>query len=223
MGKSLDQLALKEEVLPAQALEALPDFGQFAQPPQPGPYRFKLPMIEGQPIWDDPFMVQGVGERIRMIFDREHPLLIVTSPAGKYNGDTFQTRISNAERMRGGKDGVSASDMDYLIRAMGETTRPASNQEYIKTVGKFGGKEFGADISFSWSCNPERDVRVDEGGDKLVVKEGRRGCGNKYYQAERAKKPEQKIEKVNGEYPLEIECACGAVLRAFANLENLRP
>ena len=44
MGKSLQDLGLKDEVLPTagQALADLPEFGSFREPPQPGAYRFQL-------------------------------------------------------------------------------------------------------------------------------------------------------------------------------------
>jgi hypothetical protein len=50
----------------------------------------------------------------------------------------------------------------------------------------------------------------------VQVVEGKKGCGEAYYQ-------EDVPKNADGQVPYEIQCGqCGALLRAFANLDNLR-
>lgn len=217
MSKSLQDLGLKDEPLPTagQDLTDLPEFGTWAPPPQPGPFRFKLPSDMSSVY--DVFDVDSKGQRIKIIFDREHPLLIVQSLGGKYNGQPFESRLTNNERERGKKgSGVIASDADYLLRALGHKTKPPSNRGYIEALRSTGGKEFGADIRYSWRCDTKRDIRVRDAQGAVQVVEGQKGCNEAYYQEDVEKLPD-------GTYPHEIACQCGALLRAFANLDNMRP
>lgn len=211
-GKGLSDLGLKDEVLPAQSFDDLPEFGGFTPPPQPGPYRFQLPGNLSR-VWEA-YDYGDKGQRLRMLLDKDAPLLIVQSPGGKANGDTFQTRISNQERKRG-KDGPEASDMDYLLKAFGEKQRPQTNKAYHAAVLKYQGKEFGADLTYSFVCSDSRDIRVYDASGKLQPVEGQKGCGKRYYQ-----KDIQRQE--DGSYPHEIQCSCGGILRVFAGLENFR-
>ena len=218
MGKSLEELGLVAEKLPTagQDLADLPEFGAFDPPPQPGPFRFKLPQDVSAiyDVFDTPNLPGG--KRVRADFDREHPLLIVQSLGAKYNGQPFQTRIANNERNRGKKgSGVVASDWDYLNKALGETVKPDTNAGYIQMMKKHAGKEFGADIRYSWSCSQERDIRARDGEGAVKPVEGTKGCGAKFYAEDVPKNPD-------GTTPYEITCTCGALLRAWANLDNLR-
>lgn len=215
MAKSLDELTadLKDEVMPTTALDDLPEFGGFQEPPQPGAYRFSLP-----PRLDNLFELFDTekGQRLRVIFDRDNPLTIkASSTAGTAVGDTFHTRLSNVKRRRGKEGSVEASDLDYLLRALGEKVAPTTNRGYIQALQKYPAKEFGGDITYSFVCNDQRNIRVMGTDGRSVEVEGRKGCGKKYYTRD--------VEKVDGKMPTEIQCECGAVLRAFANLENLRP
>ena len=220
MPKSIAELAgeLKDEVLPTsgQGLDDLPTFGSFTPPPPPGSYRFKLPG-DLSAIWDLFDVADKTPpQRVKATFDRDHPLLIVQSPQGKSNGEPFETRLTNNERARGKDKSVTASDMDYLLRALGEKTKPRSNREYMQVVSRNGGKEFGADLRYSWRCSTDRDIRARDQAGQVQVVEGRKGCGEAYYQEDIPKGPD-------GQVPYEIQCGnCGALLRAFANLDNLR-
>lgn len=215
-SKTLDQLGLKEEQLPTagQDLADLPEFGTFEPPPQPGPFRFKLPM-DLSAIYDV-FDSPTLGQRIKVIFDRDHPLLIVQSVGGKYNQQPFQTRLTNAERARGKDKSVVASDFDYLLRALGVKAKPTSNRGYIEALKPHGGKEFGADLRYSWRCSTDRDIRVKDASGNTQVVENHKGCGASFYQEDVDRLPD-------GTTPYEITCTCGALLRAFANMDNLRP
>ena len=78
-----------------------------------------------------------------------------------------------------------------------------------------GGKQFGADIRYSWRCSKDREIRVRDGAGAIQPIDGKNGCGAVYYQED--------VVKVNGEVPYEVTCEqCGALLRAFPNLDNIR-
>jgi hypothetical protein len=221
MSKSLQELAgmLRTEQLPTagQELDDLPMFGTFTPPPPPGAYRFKLPSDLSN-VWDVFDVADKTPpQRVRAHFDRDHPLLIVQSPQGKSNGEPFETRMTNNERARGKDKSVVASEFDYLLRACGVKSKPQSNQAYIQAVTQQAGKEFGADLRYSWRCSKERDIRVRDGAGQIQVIEGKKGCGEGYY--------EENVGKgADGQVPYEVQCSkCGALLRAFANVDNIRP
>jgi hypothetical protein len=156
-------------------------------------------------------------QRVRAVFDRDHPLLIIQSLNKRYDGEPFETRLSNQERARGKDKSIIASDMDYLLRALGVLKKPASNQEYIRTLQQQSGKEFSADLRYSWVCSPDRNKRIKR-ADGTIEEVQEKGCGDKYYQEDVPKLP-------SGEVPYEITCGhpnCGASLRAFGNLDNIR-
>jgi len=217
MGKTLQDLGLQAENLPTagQELDSLPEFGRFTPPPQPGAFRFKLPgdLSTIWEVFDTPD--KKPPQRVRAVFDRDHPLLIVQSPQHKYNGEPFETRISNSERARGKDKSIVASDMDYLLRALKVTTKPASNPDYVRTMQLQGGKEFSADLRYSWKCSPDRNIRVKDAAGAIQEVENQKGCGTAYYQ-------EDVPKAADGTTPYEITCQCGAVLKAFANMDNIR-
>lgn len=220
MSKSLQDLGLKEEALPTagQSLADLPEFGTFREPPQPGSYRFQLPddMSAVYDVYDTPTKVPP--QRIRVIFDKDHPLLIVQSAGGRYNNEPFETRISNEERARGKDKSIVASDVDYVLRALGVKEKPASNRGYVVALQQQAKKQFGADLRFSWKCDPKRNIRVRDGAGAIQEVQGRPGCGASIYQEDlpnHGKGPD-------GLVPTQVQCSCGAVLRAFANLDNIR-
>jgi hypothetical protein len=220
MSKSIQELAgqLKDEALPTagQDLDDLPTFGGFTPPPPPGAYRFALPK-DLNSVWDL-FDVpdKQPPQRVRLTFDRDHPLLIVQSPKGISNGEPFETRLTNNERGRGKDKAVVASDLDYLLRALGDKQKPKTNREYMQKVTSHAGQEFGGDLRYSWRCSKDRDIRARDGQGQVQVVEGKKGCGEAYYQ-------EDVPKAADGSVPYEITCGqCGALLRAFANLDNLR-
>ncbi len=203
--------------------------GQFPDPPQPGAYRFKIP-TKVDDIWEpfDKTTGKNPGQRIAAVFDESHPLTIVQSPKGEKNGEPFQCRINNAERKRGKKDDPTApevSDMDYLLRdAFGVTAKPPTNVAYAQEFMKHGGQEFSADIEWSWFCNDNKDIRVDNGQGGTQTVEGTKGCGTRYYQKDIEKVPANPEDPNSAKvFPLRITCGqCNAQLRAFPNLTRFR-
>lgn len=220
MGRTLQDLAsqLKDEPLPTagQELDDLPTFGSFSPPPPSGAYRFKLP-LDLSAVWDLFDVADKTPpQRVRLALDRDHPLLITQSPQGKSNGEPFETRLTNNERARGKDKSVVASDLDYLLRALGEKKKPQSNRECMQMVQKHAGQEFGGDLRYNWRCSKDRDVRAKTPDGRTEVITGKKGCGSAYYE-------EDVPKNAAGDTPFEIQCEqCGAVLRAFANLDNIR-
>lgn len=202
--------------------------GSFQDPPQPGSFRFELPRDMSQ-IWEvfDHTKSKNPGKRIRAKFDDSFPLIIVQSPNKKYDGLPFTTSISNAERKRGKKDDTTApevSDMDYLLRdAFGLETKPATNVAYAQELQKHAGAQFGGDLEWSWRCNPDKPIRVDNGQGGVMEVPGQKGCNTSYYQKD-VQKVLSNPEDPNSEqvFPARIQCQCGALLRAFANLTRYR-
>jgi hypothetical protein len=83
-------------------------------------------------------------------------------------------------------------------------------------VQKHAGKEFGGDLRYSWRCDKTRDIRARDANGQVQTIEGKPGCGEAYYQEDVPKNPD-------GSTPYEVTCNnCGALLRAFANLDNIR-
>ena len=218
-GKGLGELTLKDEALPAQVYDDLPEYGGYTPPPQPGPYRFKLPTIDKLGKAYDVFD-SDKGQRLKVLFDKDAPLTIVQAKDPSKVGDTYMTRLTNLERKRGE---IETSDFDYLLKALGEKAKPKNNRQYIETLNKHAGQEFAADISYSWNCDDKRNIWTRDAEGKLNEVEEQHGCGRRYYQADKTKKDEQKIQRLeDGSYPVSVACSCGAEVRCFANLDNIR-
>ena len=222
-GKGLQELGLKNEVMPEQSYDDLPEFGQYKDPPQPGPYRFQMPGDVEKCF--DLIDHETQGQRLKLLLDKDAPLRIAQSPGGTLNNDTFQTQLTNVARKRG-KDGPEASDMDYLLKAFGEKSKPKTNADYGQKVMAGKSREFGADIRWSWFCNDKKNIWVyggTPGQEKLTEVDGTKGCGRRFYQENQTHKDEQKIKKQeDGTFPLQVTCPCGAIVKAFANLDNIR-
>lgn len=205
---SLKDLGLKNEQVGGDVdFDHLPKVGGFTPLFQPGKYRGKLP-TDLSNIWDK--VDSQKGERITAIFDQNSPILIIQAPDKERVGEPFQTRVSNVERPRG-RDKIEVSDMDYLLRAVGETSRPKTNPAYIQALMKHGGKEFPFVMEVHYSCNPNKNIYVPDGqGGYQEVDQ--KGCGARYYQNDVAD------QKVDGKFPERIVCGgenCGASLRGF--------
>lgn len=228
--------------------------GGRTPPPQPGTYRFRLPETLG-PEQFKKVDSTDFGPRVQVKFDENAPLLIVQAPASAIDrvNTPFETSLSNVPRNRArkGQPAQNVSDADYLLRALGITERPATNRAYAEVLiaAAKEGREFTADIEWSWRCNDKRDAYftvedpdnpgqtksdriplVDEAGNAIPDK-FRQGCGKGHYQQNGRY---GQVGKVNVaaedqppviEYPLYITCQnqeCQAVVRGFANLTRFR-
>lgn len=217
-------------------VDKLPEqMGGYSDPPQPGTYRFELPVLKPEAF--KKVVTEKFGDRVQVKFDNEAPLKIVQAPpamADEFLGTPFTCTLSNVPRKRGkGDNAPMASDWDYLNRALGEKVRPANNRGYadmlIAQSVKSPKVTFQADVEWSWQCNDKRDARFDDGaGQSTVVPmlaedgvtpvldaEGQprnvQGCGARIYQKD--------VPKVNGKYPRNVTCPqCQASVRGFPNL-----
>lgn len=208
--------AQSEEVdfnnLPAQ-------MGSFPDPPQPGPFRFELPKSLSVANFEERDDKEDPKKKwLGVHFDSNAPLLIVQSSRGTYNGDPFQTRISNQPRKRGkGDDAPRVSDMSYLAAALGAEARPANNRAWVEWLisQAQAGKQFAADIEFSYQCRADKPIYADDGNGTVQEVPNQMGCGMRYYQKDAPKAED-------GSFALRITCQCGASLRANANLVRFR-
>ena len=203
--------------------------------PQPGTYRFKLPGFDlNAPIFDK--LDTQRGARLSVLFEEAFALTIVQSPGGAHNGESFNYRFSNQEfnQARKGEPESLASDLDFLFRdVFEEKKRPADNKGYAQMLAKHAGKEFTADLEFTWRCNPNKDIYADQGDGSTVKVEGQKGCGASYYMGDRPGQVGKALsnpEDPNSPqiYPERILCSgkdgvpCGASVRAFPRLRRFR-
>lgn len=233
---SLNSLSLTNEKIGGLDFDNMPDQrGSFAPPLYPGTYRFKLPvrLSAELEIWDT--LTTERGPRLNVLFQDASGLVIVQSPGGTKDGEMFETRISAAERNRArrGEAEQLVSDLDYLLRdGLKATTRPATNLQYAQALIANAGKEFTADVEWSWYCNKKNDIRVDDGAGGSTVVEGQKGCEARYYMG-----GNNGIQKTLSDpndpksaliWPERVVCSgkdgvpCGALIRAYANLRNFR-
>jgi len=166
------------------------------------------------------------------------PLTVVQSAGGLHDGETYNWQVSNQEfnRAKRGEPEQMASDLDFLLRdAFKIAKKPMNNPGYAQVLMTLSGKEFTADVEWSWYCNDEKNIRVPDGQGGYTEVE-QKGCGSKYYQGGKngvQKSPQDPGQPVGPANPLvwpeRIICGgkdgipCGAAVRAFPNLRNLRP
>lgn len=216
---SLNDLGLDNQKLEGTEFDQIPEnVGQsYHDPVQPGPYRFKFPVFTvTSPIWEK-FPTEKHGDRISASFEGEFALTILQSKEKAHDGEEYRFRVSNVPRERT-KERILVSDMDLVLRALGCTARPKTNKEYALALVKYAsGKEISANQEFSWHCNPNKDIYVDDGAGGSVQQDGKPGCGARYYQRD--------VAKVEGQFPVRITCSnpeCGALIRAFGNLTGFK-
>lgn len=220
-----DAVELPEEV-PEQ-------FGTFTPPPQPGPYRLRLPSNLGK-IWDLVDVrsevvkkkLGGADKALIASFSDDFPL-IITQSRGDNVGEAFLTRIQVAPRHRG--NDVYVSDMYYFLdKGLGhdmEGCRKWTQKEWAAALMKHPGQEFAASIEWSAFCNPDRVRYIsDDEGTSIEDPSGTSGCGANYYTSKN-----QVPKEEDGSYAFRFECTecknekgTPAVLRCFANLTNFR-
>ena len=87
-------------------------------------------------------------------------------------------------------------------------------------------------LEFTWYCNSNNDIRVNDGQGAAQVVEGQKGCGARYYMGGTNGVKKEHADPNDAAsplvYPERIECSgkdgvpCGAIVRAFAQLRNFR-
>lgn len=202
---SSDAIDVDLDNLPSQG-------GLIIPPPQPGIYRFKIPagLARGMET-----IQTDVGQRFVVILRDDLALQNVTL------NQPYPTRISNQERAVG-KDGQKASDMAFLLHALGITVDKPTNKGYAEAMLKAQGLEFLAFNDLTARCNPKTDV-YKQGDGKI---EGLKGCGAAYATRSYTKRDGttvSEIPKEGTQFATEFTCSCGALIRCFGQLSKFRP
>jgi hypothetical protein len=210
------KLELKDDVPTKTDYENIPEQrGGGAPLIPPGRYGFEIPKNVA-----DAWATQDatVGQRVRVKFDRDHPLVLVKAVKKSDEpliGEVWEGGISNAERNRARKGDPErlVSDMTYLLRdGLGSTGRPSKNREFIEEFNKFAGAQFTADNEWSASCNEKNTRYILVDGQAIEDPDGRKGCGTRVYQSDLQRDAE-------GYYLERQNCPkCGASIRCFQNL-----
>lgn len=181
---------------------------------QPGNALFELSPLSVENF--DKVDSDEYGERVKVKFDQNAPLVIRQSVGGKYDNQPFVTTLTNVPRKRGkDADAPIAADWDYLNQALKIEGRPKTNREYAtKLMEKAAARtQFRAKIGASWNCRKDRNIYMPDGAGGYQEMD-QLGCGVRKY--------EKDVKKVNGEFPERVECECGAHVRGFNGLENFR-
>jgi hypothetical protein len=241
----LGKLNLQQDVIgSAQSVADLPQqMGSYLGPLPVGPYVFALPPLSAlkgcfDVIENPKELDQPVKQRLAYVFKEDAALTVVQAPRSlgedrvkEFVGRQLRQRITNVARRRGKRDdpnAKSASDADYLLGALGETTLPArgDNAAYGKALLKYPSKHFGADIEYGWQCRDDKPIKVESepdaaGNTQLITLDGtegqaeQKGCGKRFYQNDVPK-------DADGSIPNRILCTCGATLFANENLVRFR-
>jgi len=188
---------------------------QRPDPPQPGSYRFTIPenVKEAYELLDTPN-----GQKLEVRFEDTKALILSAS------GLPFWVRINNETReYRGKPQNAFAS----LLKALREKGSVGSISTYTKALDKHAGDQFVADVTYSASCSPKKDIfipgRQEDGGG---VQQGVKGCGAKYRQESFTTKAGVSYGAIprheDGSFSNRFTCSCGASVSVFAGLENFR-
>jgi hypothetical protein len=232
----LTDLGLTNEQVGSADFANIPEQRSGMKPPlYPGAYRFKFPNITSTTdCWDT--METEKGPRLNVIFEGSSGLFIVQSPGKTHDGEQFDTRIGANERNRArrGEPEILACDWDYILRDVFDVQRrPTTSPQYAQAIMQHvSGKEMTADVEWSWSCNPKRNIYVDKGDGTQQEVEGQHGCGNRWYMGGNNGIQKARSNPADPNSPLvwpeRVTCPgkddvpCGASVRAFANLRNFR-
>jgi hypothetical protein len=199
---NLNALNLRDEVEPDVPSDLPPQGGPGLPTLLPGTNIFRIPSEIAQLV--EPFDVidkdaQGhavadpndptkakVTERIRVKFDRDHPLVVV---GGVLDGQPVATTISNAPRNRArkGEPPNPVSDMAYLLRESLQYKGPLTrNSEWVTALAAQAGKIFRAEHGLSAYCSPDRVRYINDVNDPTNVgsvedPSGQKGCGKRLY------------------------------------------
>ncbi len=236
------------------------EFGSRVTHP-PGTYVLRLPqtlnglweMVEAKDAQKQPLsQFEGdKGIRVRAVFSDVDALVIVRGPTPDLEGLPFDTRIDNRARTRNyndvakGAPAILASDMDYLLRALGATMRPGigQNKQFMALLAGdpklnlkgFAGACFTADFEWSGYCNPTKGARIWYPADAThpephiedwidaQTQQPRMGCGARTYQNDWPKK-DGKFLSTGLCKGSKKQAGCQyAVIYPYGNLRNFKP
>lgn len=188
---------------------------QRPDPPQPGAQRFRIPdnVSKAYELLD----TQN-GQKLEVRFEDTKALILSASNL------PFWVRINNETREFKGKPSNAFAS---LLKALREKGNVGSIASYTKALDRHAGDEFVADVTYSASCNPSRDIFIpgkqEDGGG---VQQGVKGCGAKYRQEAFTTKKGIAYGAIprheDGSFSTRFTCPCGASVSVFAGLENFR-
>jgi len=217
----LNELNLPNEEL-ARVIDPdeLPAQGRFKEPLQPGDYTFKLPQV----FRGFESIVGFQNEpQLEARFIDEFALVV---PA---LNEHFNWKVNTIPRLRG-KDKIPVSDFAYLlkaleVRAAGNTLKDLAQALLVAVEQQ---STFKGTVKWGTKCSESKDVYKDG-----AVQAGVKGCGRKYstdpYTTKKSYGPNQEFTRVfpipqrqDGTYSPTFECACGATLRSWPEIDRIR-
>jgi hypothetical protein len=220
----LNALGLNDEGISDADFDKMPNTigGGSKLPPQPGIYRFKLPVAKALFNCFEVLVTNDQGQKLTAVFADESALRNETL------SDWYSARVNNRTRTVKSKgEDVIVSDFGMLLKAVG--SKPSPNEQGIITNAAYGKaliaaaeKEFLAEHTLTATCNPKRDIYKDG---KTVS--GEKGCGQRYvvdgYSGKNGKPDVLSIPKNDDKtVAVRFGCKCGAELRCFGELRGYR-
>jgi hypothetical protein len=222
--------------------EAWPDaelptqMGGQRPPLMPGADAFRLP-VEIPQLWDTVNIKDGRSQqevtRLRLKFDKDHPLVVVGGPR---DGETLTATFTSNPRPRGKKDDPSTpwiSDLAYLLEvSLADKSRPKTIDALKAAINKGAGKVIRLEHGLSAHCRDDKPRYIenpDPSSDAPTIEDPTKtpGCGERFYTQDFVVKDEQgnKIKDKDGKltYSDMIGCDCGAIVRGFPNVERFLP
>lgn len=255
----------------ADAWDDVPDEYSTRITHPPGDYVLRMPMTLGA-LWEmieakdqnkQPLVQYGLelpegapgrdkGIRVRANFSDLDSLVIVRGPTPDLEGQPFETRLDNRARIRNhrevaqGSAPILVSDLEYLLRALGATQRPAigQNRQFMALLAGdpklnlpgYAGALFTATFEWSGYCNPEKNAKrwfpADEAhpepyiGDWIdaQTQAPRIGCGARTYQNDWPKIAGGKFSPTGMCKGSKKQMGCQyAVIYPYGSLRNFRP
>lgn len=162
-------------------------------------------------------------KRARLKFDRNNPLVVVSSTNPKVQaGDVMTATFTTNPRPRGKKDDPATpwiSDVAYLLRVgLNEATATKTTQETVALINRHAGGILRLEHGLGGQCRADKVRRIvvttAEGDVIMEDPQGTKGCGKRYYT------DAFKTDDGTG-YDLETQCACDAIIRGFENVERI--
>jgi hypothetical protein len=152
-----------DEEIPADDIADIPEPTGGFEFLQPNKYKFQLPSVAKGFTVDqavdagfvDKFVTSTGKEYARINFARGKDVEGKTkgSPLRVVGGGLFGAQISNVPMTQQGK---TVNDFLLLLKALGETTTPKTNLQYIQAILKYADAIFGAEVALEANATNER-------------------------------------------------------------------
>lgn len=225
-----------EGELPAQG-------GGFAPTLMPGIDEFTLPATIAQQwdvvaVKDSNPKSKTFGQTVnrhRLKFDKNAPLVIAS---GAHKDETLTWSVTTGPRPRGKADDpttVWISDAAYLLEiGLGDKSRPSTADALKAAINRYAGKTVRLEHGLTAHCRPDKVRYIADPADTTGTKSiadpsGTKGCGDDTKKRADGKGKQGRFytrdfkDPQTGNYIDEIECDCGAILRAFPSVERIVP